>query len=816
MNLRDIAGSHDMAAVLSWRLDPTGFRNASAGPLPWLPGVPDTLAQDAVYGAWLTQRATLVAGLADEVRMAVDARDRDPAWVPTGGRRPADTLISDIEVWRAAMQVDPTDTRPTGPLQPSRAALDHQQALAARLRGGHAPAMAEWGDTLNRIDPAIGRDDYTTHLADHLAALSRAGIDAAGVLRTAAAAGPLPDDHAAAALWWRMTGRLTRDALDRVSLTVAPGAWIEQLPQLLGVEGATQLTSSPFWPTLVDHVDDALDRGWQLTDVLRPVASPDMDPCLAQVCQVASLTAGPSGDEEPDEVAAPDGFHELWTPPEHHDVLDHEDLDWFGFDRDDAEQQLLRAGLLRQAMGEPDLTDADVRRMMQRADAWDDCTVPRERLVAVNQMSQDFFASRFPGSWGQHYLADRFRADLTGHPLVQPGQAPAGWTTLVTHLRAHGVSDDEMLLAGVARVASTGRLIDEFRDRIVFPIVHDGDILGFVGRRNPAHEDNEKAGPKYLNTGGTPLFHKGDQFYGELRDGTVPVIVEGPMDAIAVSLGSHGRYTGLAPLGTSLTEQQARLLSGQRDVIVATDADPAGDTAAERDYWQLTPYGLDPRRAQFADGVDPSSLLTGQGPNALAASLDAAVPLARLMIDERIANLPVPHALDEAARITAARPADQWDADSQHVTDQLLLPHQDVRERLAKHAQNWNRSPREAASDALVHDTEVRRRIQAASQLTRWSRLAMQVDPRLTSQPDWPALEAAMQRAHEAGHDVEQAVRQLATPTKVSGNPATELRARLTSAFGHHDTGAPSSLARRVVPAATHSNTIDPQRAERR
>ena len=40
-----------------------------------------------------------------------------------------------------------------------------------------------------------------------------------------------------------------------------------------------------------------------------------------------------------------------------------------------------------------------------------------------------------------------------------------------------------------------------------------------------------------------------------------------------------------------------------------------------------------------------------------------------------------------------------------------------------------------------------------------------------------------MQRAHEAGHDVEQAVRLLVTPNRVSGNPATELRARLTAAL---------------------------------
>ncbi len=119
-----------------------------------------------------------------------------------------------------------------------------------------------------------------------------------------------------------------------------------------------------------------------------------------------------------------------------------------------------------------------------------------------------------------------------------------------------------MLAAGVATTASTGRLIDRFRDRAVFPIRHDGVILGFVGRRHPDRTDHDKAGPKYLNTGDTPLFHKGDQLYttGPLGPDVTPVIVEGPMDAIAVTLATSGKYLGVAPLGTSLTDEQAAQL----------------------------------------------------------------------------------------------------------------------------------------------------------------------------------------------------------------------------------------------------------------
>jgi DNA primase len=150
--------------------------------------------------------------------------------------------------------------------------------------------------------------------------------------------------------------------------------------------------------------------------------------------------------------------------------------------------------------------------------AWRECPVSEDRMVEVNQLSLAYFRHGFPSSWAQQYLADRFGEELTDDHRFQPGQAPAGWTSLVDHLRRRGVTDEEMLITGVATIASTGRLIDRFRDRVVFPIIHDGTVLGFVGRRRPDLTDVDLAEPKYLNTGDTPLFHKGAQFFGALDD----------------------------------------------------------------------------------------------------------------------------------------------------------------------------------------------------------------------------------------------------------------------------------------------------------
>jgi DNA primase catalytic core len=258
---------------------------------------------------------------------------------------------------------------------------------------------------------------------------------------------------------------------------------------------------------------------------------------------------------------------------------------------------------------------------------------------------------------------------MSDQPRFRPGQAPAGWTGLINHLRSRGVTGEEMTAAGVATVASTGRLIDRFRDRLVFPIIHNSEILAFVGRRHPDLTDTDRGGPKYLNTAQTPLFHKGAQLFGthkvDLAAGGIPVIVEGPMDAIAVTRASSGRYIGAAPHGTSLTDEQANQLAAiGRHPIVATDSDIAGRVAAERDFWILTSYHLDPRFAQLPEGSDPADLLALHGPAALTTVLDQARPLGERFIGERPTSLPPDQAQHEATRVLAARPMECWDEGS--------------------------------------------------------------------------------------------------------------------------------------------------------
>ena len=403
-------------------------------------------------------------------------------------------------------------------------------------------------------------------------------------------------------------------------------------------------------------------------------------------------------DEPPLDYSDPDEWRDLPLAPLDEDTVPVGEV---ALSDAELEQELFWAATRRGTYTwEP--SDAQLERALARAADADLSPVSPERIAALNEQATAFYQAAYRGSWAQTYLTDRLGGtDLTGDPLTRPGYAPKTWTALTDHLRRHGATDDELLAAGLAKQASTGRLIDAFRDRLILPIHAPAptgrpaeaaavQVVGFVGRRHPEQDLLEpgsdaavKAGPKYLNTGETVLFAKGDQLYGlaehadRLAAGATPVIVEGPIDALAVTLASpastisgnrgSGGHVGLAPLGTALTDSQAdsllpylRTSANQSGVtpLVATDADRAGQAAAARDYWILTARGADPAHVTLPDGQDPASLLREQGAAALAGRLTASTrPLAGILVEERLDTLPPAEALPAGRRGDRRQPA---------------------------------------------------------------------------------------------------------------------------------------------------------------
>ena len=264
----------DPAAVIDWRLDPTGAHSGGAGPLPWLPAIPDRLAADPHWNTYLAARAQRVTELAAAV--AATARQWSTATAPRWARPLADTdteLAAELAVYRAATAVDDNDTRIAGPEQypaRTRATQRRLEQRAAEIVG--ADATTNRYDTLiDSINPHIRHDPYWPQLAHHLAAAARTGVDIAQLVRKTAADRPLPDELPAAALWWRLCGTLSPAALETANGGLRPD-WLPDLHTVFGTELAETIAADPAFPALVSAIGNADPDQWTPLDLLHVAA----------------------------------------------------------------------------------------------------------------------------------------------------------------------------------------------------------------------------------------------------------------------------------------------------------------------------------------------------------------------------------------------------------------------------------------------------------------------------------------------------------------------------------------------------------------
>jgi DNA primase len=229
------------------------------------------------------------------------------------------------------------------------------------------------------------------------------------------------------------------------------------------------------------------------------------------------------------------------------------------------------------------------------------------------------------GSLARAYLQKRALSPATCRRFGL-GFAPEEWDSLLRQVTACGFTDEALLLkSGLFRRGKTGSLYDLFRNRLMFPIMDAmGKIIAFGGR---VLDDSQ---PKYINSPETPIYSKGRHLYAlNLAKSSQKhhlVIVEGYMDAIA--LHQAGVDQTVASLGTALTESQAQLLRKYTDeVIIAYDADAAGQAATLRSLDVLRQRDLKVSVLQVPDGKDPDEFIRRNGPERFAALIDKALPL---------------------------------------------------------------------------------------------------------------------------------------------------------------------------------------------
>ena len=220
------------------------------------------------------------------------------------------------------------------------------------------------------------------------------------------------------------------------------------------------------------------------------------------------------------------------------------------------------------------------------------------------------------------------------------GYAPSAWDRVLTASRAGGFSVEELYATGLAqRSRENGQPYDRFRSRIMFPLTDTrGRVLGFGARAM-----GEEQRPKYLNTSDNDVYHKGLHLYGAdlaraaaARAGEV-VLCEGYTDTIALHQAGMRNAVGL--MGTALTGQQVGELARMaQTVLLALDADSAGQEAMLRASSLAAKRKLELRVVALPDGADPADLLQREGPDAMSAAVAKSVPFVRFRVERVLAG----------------------------------------------------------------------------------------------------------------------------------------------------------------------------------
>jgi DNA primase len=262
--------------------------------------------------------------------------------------------------------------------------------------------------------------------------------------------------------------------------------------------------------------------------------------------------------------------------------------------------------------------------------------------------------------------AEGARAYLAGRGLEEAtlkayrvGYAPSAWDRLLLVARQAGFGEDELRATGLAQRSKQqrGSIYDRFRERIMFPLADArGRVVGFGAR---AMRDNQP--PKYLNTSEGEVFHKGSQLFGidlarraAARAGSV-VLAEGYTDVLALHQAGVENAVGI--MGTSFTDEQARELERTaRTLVLALDADGAGQEAMLRAARVAEGRSLDLRVVALPAGLDPADLVQQEGAEAVRARIGGSVPFVEFHVERVLARADVGSAEGKDRALEELRP----------------------------------------------------------------------------------------------------------------------------------------------------------------
>lgn len=249
----------------------------------------------------------------------------------------------------------------------------------------------------------------------------------------------------------------------------------------------------------------------------------------------------------------------------------------------------------------------------------------RLRMYEANREAARFYSKQLFGKDGKAAVDYCRGRRLTKETVIKfgIGYAPDSWSALKNHLNAKGFTDYELFEANLLKKSQKGTYYDNFRHRLVFPIIDlRGNVLGFSGRRL-----REEDKGKYVNTSDTLVYKKGNEVFAlnfARKSGKDSLILcEGNIDV--VMLHQAGFTNAVAGLGTALTAEQAHLMSRYAsDIYLCYDNDEAGGKATARALEVFSKTNAKIRVLKLSGGKDPDEIIKNYGVERFKSIIDGA------------------------------------------------------------------------------------------------------------------------------------------------------------------------------------------------
>ncbi len=254
----------------------------------------------------------------------------------------------------------------------------------------------------------------------------------------------------------------------------------------------------------------------------------------------------------------------------------------------------------------------------------------KDAVLKILNETAHFYLDNLNSGKADKHVEYILRRKIPSHIVRRFGMgASLNFQDLPRYLLSKGYERQDIIDSGVVN-ETEGRLSDAQGGRLIFPIINAMDeVIAFGGRKL------EKTNfAKYVNTRETIVFNKSKSLYNvnllkklkKTQTISNVIVVEGYMDTL--SLYEAGFKNVVASMGTSLTQEQARLIKRYSDnVLISYDGDGAGQKANMRGLDILKSAGLNVKVVPLTDGLDPDDIIKKLGADEYRRCIDGAMPL---------------------------------------------------------------------------------------------------------------------------------------------------------------------------------------------